>query len=284
MSRTQAVKCTATPLEAADRWRISGADILGALRAAHVDLSRFRAFEYDAQLEAYRLVSAEETFECASEQANNTPARLELAIEAIDPAMPQLLTPAYAQRSAPLPAIEEVKAKVEHGGFFGIGILRGKTESNHGTLWRSAYQLGASFIFTIGARHSRREDVVDTTNAWTQIPSYNYADWADFVQNGVPYSATLVAVEMGGTPLDEFEHPARAVYLLGSEDIGLSRSVLAACPLHVTIPTARVASFNVAVAGSIIMYDRHTKLKAPATTTPTPTLLPDSSTSTSSTT
>jgi len=27
-------------------------------------------------------------------------------------------------------------------GYFGIGVVRGKTESNHGILWRSAYQRG----------------------------------------------------------------------------------------------------------------------------------------------
>ena len=47
-------------------------------------------------------------------------------------------------------------------GFFGIGIVAGKTAGNTGTLWRSAYQLGASFTFTIGARHAKfkREFIV----------------------------------------------------------------------------------------------------------------------------
>ena len=39
--------------------------------------------------------------------------------------------------------------------WFGIGILRGKVETNHGTLWRSAYQLGATYCFSIGAKYSR---------------------------------------------------------------------------------------------------------------------------------
>ena len=34
--------------------------------------------------------------------------------------------------------------------FFGIGIQNGKTPENLGVLWRSAQNLGASFIFTIG--------------------------------------------------------------------------------------------------------------------------------------
>eukprot|EP01047_Picozoa_sp_COSAG01_P129466 COSAG01_NODE_58919_length_303_cov_0.759804_1_plen_52_part_10 len=35
-------------------------------------------------------------------------------------------------------------------GFFGIGIVHGKSRANQGTLWRSAYQLGAAFTFTVG--------------------------------------------------------------------------------------------------------------------------------------
>ena len=35
-----------------------------------------------------------------------------------------------------------------------------------------------------------------------------------------------MAVEMGGTPLKDFVHPDRAIYLLGSEDNGLPKSVL----------------------------------------------------------
>lgn len=38
-------------------------------------------------------------------------------------------------------------------GYFEIGIFHSKTEQNIGTLWRSAYQLGASGIFTIGKRY-----------------------------------------------------------------------------------------------------------------------------------
>ena len=34
-------------------------------------------------------------------------------------------------------------------GYFEIGIYNGKTEVNMGTLWRSAYQLGASGIFIV---------------------------------------------------------------------------------------------------------------------------------------
>ena len=35
-------------------------------------------------------------------------------------------------------------------GYHAIGIVGGKNLDNAGTLWRSAYQLGASFMFTVG--------------------------------------------------------------------------------------------------------------------------------------
>ena len=77
-----------------------------------------------------------------------------------------------------------------------------------------------------------------------------------------PQGATWVAVEMGGTPLDEFVHPSNAVYLLGSEDWGLPASVLQACHSVVSLTSERFASYNVATAGSILMYDRVAKERA----------------------
>ena len=141
-------------------------------------------------------------------------------------------------------------------GFFGIGIVAGKTAGNIGTLWRSAYQLGASFTFTIGARHAKFKE--DTAQCWSKIPAHSYADFAAFAASA-PFGTQLVAVEMGGTNLRDFVHPTRAVYLLGSEDNGLPAAVLRKCHHHVALPSVRSASYNVAVSGSLIMYDRFMK-------------------------
>jgi len=45
---------------------------------------------------------------------------------------------------------------IDQRGFFGIGIQNIKTESNIGTLWRSANILGADFIYTIGKRYKKQ--------------------------------------------------------------------------------------------------------------------------------
>ena len=76
-----------------------------------------------------------------------------------------------------------------------------------------------------------------------------------------PAGAVWVAVEMGGVPLQDFVHPPRAVYVLGSEDIGLNRPIVEACQCHVALPkwAGRSASYNVAMAGTLVMYDRMQK-------------------------
>ena len=53
----------------------------------------------------------------------------------------------HVSRAAPAPGTQN--------GYFGIGICGGKTSENLGTLWRSAWQLGASYCFVIGSRFKK---------------------------------------------------------------------------------------------------------------------------------
>lgn len=141
-------------------------------------------------------------------------------------------------------------------GFFEIGIYRGKTPANVGTLWRSAFQLGAAGILTVGQRYPRQTS--DTVKAYKHVPLREYADF-DALIAGLPYSCPLVAVEMGGKPLQNFVHPERAVYLLGAEDHGIPQALLARCHHVISLPSIRTQSYNVAVAGSMVMFDRQNK-------------------------
>ena len=144
-------------------------------------------------------------------------------------------------------------------GYFGIGVMGAKTQSNVGTVWRSAYQMGASFLFTIGQRY--RSQATDTVNAPTRIPLFELDDWTAFAKFA-PRGCQWVAVEMGGTPLEEFDHPTDAVYILGSEDQGVPNSIVRACHHVISLDSVNYASYNVAVAGSLVMYDRMIKMKA----------------------
>ena len=218
---------------------LNGGDIASALESDGVDLTRWRLRYYHKAHEGWMLLRA--TTEVEFHPSNRI--LLELALEP-----PQ--SPSDESES---------KAHASRDGYHGIGIVGGKTETNHGTLWRSAWQLGAAFIFSVGARFEKSS--ADTTKAWTSLPAYEYSDWNAFAASQ-PYSAAWVAVEMGGVPLEEFEHPDRAVYVLGSEDNGLPSSILRACAHHVSLPVGaegRTASYNVAVAGALVLFDRLSK-------------------------
>ena len=138
-------------------------------------------------------------------------------------------------------------------GYFEIGIYQGKTPANLGTLWRSAYQLGAAGIFIIGERFKIQSS--DTYKAYKHIPLREFRDF-DHFQDSRPYDCMLVGVEMGGQSLSGYSHPERAIYLLGAEDTGLPEKVLSECQSVVSLESINTLSYNVAVAGSLVMYDR----------------------------
>lgn len=141
-------------------------------------------------------------------------------------------------------------------GFFGIGIVGSKTPLNVGTLWRSAGSLGAQFIFTAGRRYPRQAS--DTIKAWKHIPLFEF-DTLDDLFGHIPKDCVPVAVELDddSRPLSNYVHPERAIYILGAEDNGLPRRALDRCRDTIQIPGTYC--LNVAVAGSIVLYDRVAK-------------------------
>lgn len=143
-------------------------------------------------------------------------------------------------------------------GYYGIGIYNGKNSSNVGTLWRSAAILNADFIFTIGRRYQKQAS--DTMKTPRHIPLYNYENIDDFFSH-VPYGCPVVAVELAenSIPLDRYCHRERCIYLLGAEDHGITEKILSKCKETIQIPGEYC--YNVAVAGSIVMYDRYVKLR-----------------------
>lgn len=149
------------------------------------------------------------------------------------------------------------KLKKDHfEGFFGIGIYHNQNKLNIGTLWRSAHIFGASFIFTINKKYEKQYS--DTEKTWCRIPLYFYEDFDSFYKN-LPYGCKIVAVELidAATNILDYAHPKRCVYLLGSENCGLGNNILERCHEKIFIPGE--SSLNVAVAGSIVMYDRIAK-------------------------
>lgn len=141
-------------------------------------------------------------------------------------------------------------------GFYGIGIVGSKTPINVGTLWRSAGILGASFMFTAGRRYPQQAS--DTIKAWKHTPLFEF-DNAEALFDNLPHGCMPIAIELDprARDLSRFTHPERACYILGAEDTGVPRRVLERCAHVVKIPGDH--SLNVAVAGSIVLYDRLAK-------------------------
>lgn len=140
-------------------------------------------------------------------------------------------------------------------GYYGIGIWQPMHECNIGTLFRSAYAMDASYIFTIGRKYRKQSS--DTCNATAHVPYFNYQSTDEFLSN-IPRLGHLVCVEITdkARPLQNFVHPAQAIYLLGSEGQTLPEKLLSK-GLQVKIPSK--ICLNVATAGSILLYDRIAK-------------------------
>jgi len=141
--------------------------------------------------------------------------------------------------------------------YFGVGIFRPKTEENVGTLWRTAFIYGASFIFVIEAKYNKKS--TDIMKVWSKIPLFQFETMDAFLST-VPYSCKLVGIEMdkNSIPIREYIHPERVVYLLGSENNGLPKEMKEKCHDLICLPGDE--SLNVAVAGSISIFDRINKM------------------------
>jgi tRNA G18 (ribose-2'-O)-methylase SpoU len=149
-----------------------------------------------------------------------------------------------------------MEIKMKQKGYFGIGCIGMKTTDNYGTLFRTAQIMSADFIFLIGTRFKKQAS--DTMKSWRHLPLFEYDTFADFNKHR-PYDCRLVGVELteSSIPLKDYKHPKQACYLLGAEDNGLTKEAIEACQEIIILPGER--SMNVAVAGSIVLYDRVTK-------------------------
>ena len=143
---------------------------------------------------------------------------------------------------------------------FAIGIDHVKREINVGTLWRSAYSLGAAMIFTVGRRYEPRKHggAGDTSKTPRHLPLLHFETWGDYRAHA-PFGWVPVGIEIGreAVSLVDYKHPDPVVYILGAEDSGLTNEAAALCRDLIVIPSRYC--LNVAVAGSIVMYDRAAK-------------------------
>ena len=111
-------------------------------------------------------------------------------------------------------------------------------------------------MFLIGCKFKIQAS--DTMKSWRHVPTFTYKDFADFNEHR-PHDCKLIGIELieTATKLQDFVHPKRACYLLGAEDNGLTKEAIEHCQEIICLSGER--SMNVAVAGSIVLYDRIAK-------------------------
>lgn len=119
---------------------------------------------------------------------------------------------------------------------------------NVGSVFRSAEAFGVAEIllspFCADPGHPRAERSAMGT---TRTVPWRRAGLADLEGLG-----PLVALELGGEPLDSFPFPSEGVLAVGSEELGLSPDLLARCGYRVSIPMGgSKASLNLGVAFGI---------------------------------
>jgi tRNA G18 (ribose-2'-O)-methylase SpoU len=143
--------------------------------------------------------------------------------------------------------------------FFGVMIENPKVPQNSSIVFRTAAGLGSvDFIGTIGTKyHDCHSNVV---KAQRILPCWNFPDFKTF-HSQLPMNCIIVGAEIDDRSVDveDFVWPERCVLLLGNESNGLTKEARKGCHKLIKLPNPRELSFNLAMAGSMIMYDRYYK-------------------------
>jgi len=128
-----------------------------------------------------------------------------------------------------------------------LALWRVGDPGNVGTLLRSADAFGAGVALSAGCA-----DPTSPKALRASMGSVFRVPLAPFEQ---PAGRRLALVPHGGTPLPELATGGELVLVLGAEREGLPPEVLAACDERVSIPQAGGESLNVAMAGTIALYE-----------------------------
>ncbi len=133
-------------------------------------------------------------------------------------------------------------------------------EHNVGSLVRTAHAAAVEEVLLVGEREWNRY-AARTAELYTEI--VHLPDAAALLEHVRARGWNLVAVELDprAVNLFEAEYPPRPCFLLGAELGGVPAELLDAASLIVQIPQwGLVPSLNLAVAGSIVIYDHLAKL------------------------
>ena len=130
----------------------------------------------------------------------------------------------------------------------GLAVWRVGDPGNIGTLLRAADALGPAFVALsegcadpLGPKALRA-----STGSVLRVPLVDFEE--------AP-GRRIALVPHDGTPLGEVELGEPVTFVLGAERKGIPDDVLATCDDRATIPIAGAESLNVAMAGTIALYE-----------------------------
>lgn len=127
---------------------------------------------------------------------------------------------------------------------------------NVGAIFRSAEAFGISRIILVeGTASPDHVRALRTSRGTTSVVPWSLMPEEDVVAFLRDYDpACVIALELGGTSINEFAFPSRGVAVLGSEEFGISPEILSCCGSRVTIPMGgSKGSLNVSVAAGILL-------------------------------
>jgi tRNA G18 (ribose-2'-O)-methylase SpoU len=143
---------------------------------------------------------------------------------------------------------------------FAIAAWNISKEYNVGSLVRTAHATAATEVLLVGERDWNVE-AARTAELYTTV---RHLDGADAFRSHLAAGGwRLVAVELHPRAVSLFEasYPERPCFLVGAELGGIPEELIAEAAVVVQIPQwGLVPSLNLAVAGSIVVYDFLTKL------------------------
>ncbi len=137
-----------------------------------------------------------------------------------------------------------------------VGLTNPKSPSNVGAVMRAAGCYRVDAVRYTGSRYERAAKFhTDTKDAARHIPLQGVDDMLAELDT----DTQIVCVELaeGATPLPQFQHPDKAIYVFGPEDGSIDQAVVSRADAVVYVPT--VGCMNLAASVNVLLYDRLAK-------------------------
>ena len=141
-----------------------------------------------------------------------------------------------------------------------LALWRVADPGNVGTLFRAADAFGAGIALTSGCADPTGPKALRASmGSLFRVPMIGFDE---------ALGRRIGLVPRGGTPLAELDLSGEVVLVLGAEREGLPDDVLDRCDERASIPQAGADSLNVAMAGTVALYERARGGNAPGLPSP----------------